>query len=97
MSVYAFYLRKSGVLSGDAVSLLVGYSIAIAYLNIGYWCKSLFELPSFRPESKHVLSFDNIKLVHCLNIYSSKNIRNSTYIFLLFNTESLIFKIENIF
>ena len=29
-------------------------------------------------------------------IYSSKNLRTSTYVFPLFNTESLIFKIENI-
>ena len=32
-----------------------------------------------------------------VNIYSSKNLRTSTYVFPLFNTESLIFKIENIF
>ena len=30
-------------------------------------------------------------------IYSSKNLRTSIYVFPLFNTESLIFKIENIF
>ena len=36
-------------------------------------------------------------MLNWINIYSSKNLRTSTYVFPLFNTESLIFKIENIF
>ena len=37
-------------------------------------------------------------LLQCFGNYTpQKNLRTSTYVFPLFNTESLIFKIENIF
>ena len=45
---------------------------------------------SMSKNQKHYILF-------LLVIYSSKNLRTSTYVFPLFNTESLIFKIENIF
>ena len=39
-----------------------------------------------------------IGMLHELTCYTpQKNLRTSTYVFPLFNTESLIFKIENIF
>ena len=42
--------------------------------------------------------FDPETSLHLLRIYTpQKNLRTSTYVFPLFNTESLIFKIENIF
>ena len=63
-------------------------------------CSAVIDLPLLHlyGSFKVIVSKKACPVIFTFDIYTPhKNLRTSTYVFPLFNTESLIFKIENIF